>query len=57
MFDFSWDDHNTQEKNGKNGYAKVWGVNKVHDCLCENGKYNKYTRNRFNSKINWSTIQ
>ena len=30
VFDFSWDDCNTQEKLARNhGYAKFWWVNKV----------------------------
>ena len=33
--DFSWDDSG---KIGNNGFAKFWGVNKVHYGLCENGE-------------------
>ena len=48
MFDFPWDDLNTQEKMETMVMQNLGGggVDKVHDCLCENGKYNKYTRNR-----------
>ena len=28
----------------------------MHDCLCENGKYNKYTRNRLVIKIEHNTM-
>ena len=34
VFDFSWDDCNTQEKL-ETMYANFWGVNKVHYGLCE----------------------
>ena len=34
VFDFSWDDCNTLKKL-ETMYAKFWGVNKVHYCLCE----------------------
>ena len=39
VFDFSWDDCNSQEKLDNNGYAKFGGVNKVHYGLCKNGEY------------------
>ena len=40
IFDFSWDDSRLQYPGeiGKNGYAKLWRVNKVHYGLCENGE-------------------
>ena len=43
VLDFSWDDRITQEKlDSFNAYTKFWGVNKVHNCLCENGEWKKW---------------
>ena len=39
VFDFSWEDCNTQEKWETIGLRKIWGVNKIPYGLCENGGY------------------
>ena len=37
VFDFSWDDYNTQEKL-ETMVMQILGVNKMHYGLCENGE-------------------